>query len=406
MKRFYYRAVDQAGKALTGHVQAGDNHAALQALQGQGLVVLELSDDASTRAQPLRFWSLPIGMPLLVQQQVFEQLATLLRAGLPLDRALGIVAELPESSQLKVLLSDVRQAVRGGKSLSVAMANATPAFSEVALNLVRAGELAGTLPQNLAQAGLFLAQGERLRGKLLNALIYPALLLVTVFLAVIFLMVVVVPQFAVLFENLNTVLPWYTTWLLAISSAIRSYGLIIAAALALAAAGLLFAARQPHLRQVWDAKILRWPVIGPLWQKAEVARFSASLSVMLAQGVPMLSALTYSGALMQNRHLRQQLATACEAVKAGKGLAHALAQGFGFPHMALQMMQAGEDSGQLPSMLAEVAGAYEQQTEQVATRLLAVLVPALTLLMTAIVAIVILAVLLPVYDLTGGLDSA
>lgn len=376
---------------------------ALQQLHGQRLYVLELSEHGVSATRTAYDWH-RAGLSGELQYHVLEQLGTLLKAGLPLDRALAIVAELPESRQAKAMLEQVRQAVRTGGSLSSALAEASLDFSPVAVNLVRAGEAAGSLPQNLMQAASYLAQGARLRGKLLNALIYPAILMFTVVLAIGFLMTVVVPQFEALFSSLGVSLPWYTQVLLAASAALRAYGLYIVVALAgLAVWGIRYA-RQEAVRRVWDARALRLPILGPLWQKAEVARFCASLSVMLGQGVAMLGALAYSGAIIQNRHLRQVVDNARVAVKAGQGLSAALSQEPGFPHMALQMIQAGEESGQLPTMLAEVAAAYELQTDQASSRFLAVLVPALTLLMTAVVALVILAVLLPVYDLTGTLE--
>lgn len=403
MIAFHYRALDEAGKAHNGQLQAEDKPSALHALQNQKLYVLALSEQTLVSPGWAIAWG-KSGLTLDLQQHVLEQLGTLLKAGLPLDRALAIVAELPESTQARAVLEQVRQTVRSGSSLSTALTHAHSEFSPVALNLVRAGEAAGTLPQNLLQAAAYLAQGARLKGKLVNALIYPCILMLTVLLAIVFLIVAVVPQFEALFASLGASLPWYTQAVLMLSTLLRTYGIYLLIGLAVLAALGFQHGRQSAVRLRWDTRLLQAPIIGPLWQKAEVARFCASLSVMLGQGVPMLGALGYSGAILQNRRLRQVVETARTQVKAGQGLASALGREPGFPHMALQMMQAGEESGQLPVMLAEVASAYELQTDQASTRLLAVLVPALTLLMTAVVALVILAVLLPVYDLTGNLD--
>lgn len=403
MIAFHYRALDEAGKSHTGQLQSEDKQTALHTLQSQKLYVLALSEQMLAAPGMAIAWGRS-GLTSDLQQHVLEQLGTLLKAGLPLDRALAIVAELPESTQARTILEQVRQAVRSGSSLSTALSQAQSPFSPVALNLVRAGETAGTLPQNLLQAAAYLAQGARLKGKLINALIYPCILMLTVMLAIVFLIVAVVPQFETLFASLGASLPWYTQAVLTLSTFLRTYGIYVAIGFAVLAALGFQHGRQPAVRLRWDTRLLQAPIIGPLWQKAEVARFCASLSVMLGQGVPMLGALGYSGAILQNRHLRQVVDAARTQVKAGQGLASSLGREPGFPHMALQMMQAGEESGQLPVMLAEVASAYELQTDQASTRLLAVLVPALTLLMTAVVALVILAVLLPVYDLTGNLD--
>jgi general secretion pathway protein F len=402
---FHYRAADGHGRTQHGSIQASDKREALQQLQTQRLYVLELSESALKRPAS-GFWPGRLGLSELHQQQIVEQLGTLLKAGLPLDRALAIVSELPESSTARERISQVRHAVREGGSLSQALASHIEGMAPVALNLIRAGEAAGTLPQNLLQAAAYLAQGARLKGKVLNALIYPSILMGTVLVAVLFLILAVVPQFQALFTSLGASLPWYTQALLMLSDGLSRYGPFLLMGMAIVLVIVVRQWQRPHVRLRWDARLLKVPVIGPLWQKAEVARFSASLSVMLGQGVPMLNALSHSGAVMQNRKLRESVETARASVKDGQGLAHSLSQTSGFPHMALQMMQAGEDSGQLPTMLAEIAAAYELQTDQASTRLLAVLVPALTLLMTVLVALVILAVLLPVYDLTGSLDIA
>lgn len=401
---FHYRAADGQGRPQHGSIQANDKREALQQLQTQRLYVLELSESALKRPAS-GFWPGRLGLSELHQQQIVEQLGTLLKAGLPLDRALAIVSELPESSQARERISQVRHAVREGGSLSQALATHIEGMAPVALNLIRAGEAAGTLPQNLLQAAAYLAQGARLKGKVQNALIYPSILMGTVLVAVLFLILAVVPQFQALFTSLGASLPWYTQVLLMLSDGLSQYGPFLLMGMVIVLVIVVRQWQRPHVRLRWDTRLLQVPVIGPLWQKAEVARFCASLSVMLGQGVPMLNALSHSGAVMQNRKLRESVETARAGVKDGQGLAHSLSQTSGFPHMALQMMQAGEDSGQLPTMLAEIAAAYELQTDQASTRLLAVLVPALTLLMTVLVALVILAVLLPVYDLTGSLDT-
>lgn len=403
MSTFHYRAADEQGRSQHGSIQATDKSDALQQLQRQRLYVLELSD-APLKRPASRFWPVSRGLSELHQQLIMEQLGTLLKAGLPLDRALAIVAALPESSQAQERMNQVRKSVREGSSLSQALAAHADTLAPVALNLIRAGEAAGTLPQNLLQAAAYQAQGTRLKGKVLNALIYPSILMGTVLVAVVFLILVVVPQFEALFTSLGANLPWYTQVLLNISDALSRYGPLILIGIGLALVIVVRQWQRPAVRLHWDARVLQFPVIGPLWQKVDVARFCASLGVMLGQGVPMLNALSHSGAVMQNRKLRQSVETARTAVKAGQGLAQSLGLASGFPHMALQMMQAGEDSGQLPTMLGEIAAAYELQTDQASTRLLAVLVPALTLLMTVLVALVILAVLMPVYDLTGSLD--
>lgn len=404
MIAYHYRALDSNGKPVQGQLQAESTQAAIQSLQQQRLLVIEVSDQAvRLNAPTFQLWA-KRGLDNTQQQLLMQQLGVLLKAGMPLDRALAITSELPEAESSREMMTAIRQDVRSGSSLSVAMAKHEGVFSTVALNLIRAGEASGTLPNSLSQLAAYLEQSARLKGRLVNALIYPAILMCTVMAAVLFLLVAVVPQFEALFASIGSSLPWYTQALLLVSHLIRAYAWLGLLALVVLIIIAIQAWQRPSFHIAWDKFWLKMPVIGALWQKAEVARFCASLSVMLGQGVPMLTAMTHSAGVLQNSVLREAAQKAQSAVKSGTGLSKALASSTGFPAMALQMMQAGEESGQLPHMLGDVALAYELQTEQATTRLLAVLVPALTLLMTVMVGFVILAVLLPVYDLTGNLE--
>ena len=405
MNTFFYQALNDKGQSSNGQIQAKSRTEAVAMLQQQNQFILQLSEHALHSQNTARFNVFkPQGLSLALQQQFAEQLAQLLRAGIPLDRALLTLSTMPESARAKAIIEQIRQEIRSGKSLSAALESQHGKFSALYVNLIRAGEQSGSLPENLSRLAIYMAQSAKLKGKLINAMIYPMVLLAAISFAIVFLLWVVVPQFSILFDSLGSALPWYTQALIAISRFLQNYWYMLLATLALCAYIGVKQWHKPSFRLALDGHLLANASLGRLLLRADIAKFSATLATLLGNGVPLLSALNYAQAVLSNTVLQRSVGKASESVKAGIGLAHALQQQQGFPHMALQMIQVGEESGSLPLMLEQVAQTYEQQTEQAITRFMALLVPAITFLMTLIVAFIILAVLLPIYDLTGNLD--
>ena len=403
MSAFRYRALDSSGNAVEGLHKAASRQDVISALQAKQLFVVEVTDaEQQANDRPWK-WRAGAAVSLDVQALLFSQLALLLKSGLALDRALAIAADLPETLAAQSALQQIRQALRSGKSLSSAMAEQADVFTTHTINTLRAGELSGSLPECLARLAAYLQQSARMKDRLINLLIYPAVLMASIGLAVVFLMVVVVPQFESLFESLGAQLPWYTQALLAVSGFVRRFGALILLACCFVAGGAFYAHRTPSVRAAWHAWALKIPGLGQLWVKSEVSRFCASLALMLQQGVPMLSAISYSAGALQNEKMRHDVASTLGRVKSGLTLSSALSHCPWFPRMAVQMMAAGEESGKLPEMLGDIAHTYAWHTEQAGQRIQAVLVPAVTLLLTGMVGFIILAVLLPIYDLTGTL---
>lgn len=404
MTDFHFQAITAEGKQVTGRIPAASAEAVVQQLQARAWLVVSVSDamPAGTRR-----WQLDLSsrlMPLPVQQAFLSQLGTLLASGIVLDRALAITAELPETRAVQQGIHQIRQAIRGGASLSGAFSGSGLRFQPVVIPTIRAGERSGTLADTLSRLANHLADAHAFRTRVGNALVYPAILMVTVLLALGFLLSVVVPAFAPVFLGMDIRLPWYTRALLAASTLAQSYGVLVLVGLLLTVTVVITRFRHSAQHPRWDAFWLRMPVVGDLWRKSETARFCAGMGLMLGQGVPLLSALSECAALVQNARLRTALDDVRQAVKSGRALSAALAATGEFPHMAVQMIQAGEESGRLPAMLRDVADTFGRQTEQAANRLLAILVPAITLAMTALVGLLILAILLPIYDLTGALE--
>ena len=238
---------------------------------------------------------------------------------------------------------------------------------------------------------------------MVNALIYPVILVVMVFASVAFLMAVVVPQFQELFESMNADLPWYSEAVLQISLFMRAWWWAVAIVLVAAGLWLAVRLREPDARRAIDARLLRMRYVGDLVARLDTARLARTLGTLVRNGVPLLNALNLSRPVLSNRVLADAVEAAGEDVKTGNGLGYALGKQKCFPRLAVQMIQVGEESGELDTMLLKVADTFDQETSNALDRLMAALVPALTILMTVLVAVIILSVLLPIYDLTNAI---
>lgn len=404
MALFRYKALSTAGETLEGQMEAGSADEVVVRLQEQGHLPVEArrADEAGGGASLsglLRRRELDEAQVL----QFTQQLATLLGAGQPLDRALGILLELPDTVQARRVIERIREAVRGGTPLSTALEQQHGLFPRLYVNLVRAGEAGGNVHEALRRLADYLERSARLRGRVVNALIYPVILVVMIIVSVGFLMAVVVPQFQQLFDSLNAELPWYSKVVLELGLFTRDWWWLVLAAMV--AAGLLLAARlrQPEARRALDARLLRLRFAGDLVARLDTARLARTLGTLVRNGVPLLTALNLSRPVLGNRVLAEAIDVAAEEVKTGSSLGHALGRRKVFPRLAVQMVQVGEESGELDTMLLKVADTFDQETANALDRLMAALVPALTVLMTAVVAVIILSVLLPIYDLTNSI---
>ena len=402
MPLFRYKALNSRGETLEGQMEGASDSEVAQRLQEQGHLPVEarLASEAGAGAS----WrSLLRPKPFSGQRlvQFTQQLATLLGAGQPLDRALTILLELPEEPGARRTVSEIRDAVRGGSTLSGALERQHGTFSRLYINMVRAGEAGGSLEETLQRLADYLDRSRLLRGRVVNALIYPVILLAMVGLSMMFLLGYVVPQFAAMYESLDAPLPLFTKIVLALGLFVRDWWIVLLAVPALLLWWLDRRLRNPAFRTRFDGWLLRLRLVGPMMARLETARLARTLGTLLRNGVPLMSALGIGRTVVGNRVLAADVEAAAEEVKNGVGLSVALGRGKRFPRLALQMVQVGEESGALDAMLLKTADTFEQETSQALDRMLAALVPAITMILALVVMAVILAVLVPVYDLTS-----
>lgn len=400
MPLYHYKALNARGEMLDGQMDAASNAEVVLRLQEQGHLPVEAllaSEGGGASVWAGLFKAKPFGGPRLVQ--FTQQLATLLGAGQPLDRALTILLELPEDEAAKRTVTDVRDAVRGGTALSTALERQHGTFSRLYVNMVRAGEAGGSLHETLARLADYLERSRALQGRVVNALIYPAILLLMVGLSLLFLLGYVVPQFALMYESLEAPLPFFTQLVLWLGIFVRDWWIVL---LAVPALGLWWfdrKRRDPVFREAFDGWLLRRKLAGNLIAKVETARLARTLGTLVKNGVPLLTALGIGRNVLGNRVLSADVETAADEVKNGVSLSTALGRGKRFPRLALQMIQVGEESGALDAMLLKTADTFDQETATALDRMLAALVPLVTVVLAVIVGIVIMAILLPMYGL-------
>ena len=402
MPLYRYKALNSRGEMLDGQMEAASDGEVALRLQELGHLPVEArlaSEGGGDPAWKALFKPRPFAGPRLVQ--FTQQLATLLGAGQPLDRALTILLDLPEEPAAKRTIAEIRDAVRGGTALSAALERQHGTFSRLYINMVRAGEAGGSLEDTLQRLADYLERSRALRGRVINALIYPAILLVMVGLSLMFLLGYVVPQFAAMYESLDAPLPLFTKLVLALGIFVRDWWIVLLVVPALAAWWLDRRLRDPAFRTRFDGWLLRQKLVGSLAARLETARLARTLGTLLRNGVPLMAALGIGKTVVGNRVLSADVEAAAEDVKNGVGLSAALGKGKRFPRLALQMVQVGEESGALDAMLLKTADTFEQETGQALDRMLAALVPAVTMLLALVVMVVILAVLIPIYDLTN-----
>jgi len=402
MPLYRYKALNSRGEMLDGQMEAASDSEVALRLQELGHLPVEArlaSEGGGEPAWKALFKPRPFAGPRLVQ--FTQQLATLLGAGQPLDRALTILLDLPEEPAAKRTIAEIRDAVRSGTALSAALERQHGTFSRLYINMVRAGEAGGSLEDTLQRLADYLERSRALRGRVINALIYPAILLVMVGLSLMFLLGYVVPQFAAMYESLDAPLPLFTKLVLALGLFVRDWWILLLVVPALAIWWLDRRLRDPAFRTRFDGWLLRQKLVGSLAARLETARLARTLGTLLRNGVPLMAALGIGKSVVGNRVLSADVEAAAEEVKNGVGLSAALGKGKRFPRLALQMVQVGEESGALDTMLLKTADTFEQETGQALDRMLAALVPAVTMLLALVVMVVILAVLIPIYDLTN-----
>ena len=398
MPTYAYKATDSSGKVVDGTLRADNENAAVRRLRELSYLPIRVSVLTAQQVKELQ------GVPSSVKGRIRRrevmwftvQLATLLEAGITLDYSLGVLSEVAENEALKVMVSDLRKSIREGGTFSDGLAKYPKQFTPLYLNMVRAGEAGGALESVMANLAEFLEKDYELRSYVRSLMVYPAILLSFGGGAIVVLLTLVLPRFAKIFDDVGIPLPMPTQLLITASELFMAYWWIGVGLIFLSLTGVKAFGRTEQGRRKIDALKLRLPVLGPLWHKRMVARFSRTLASLLEGGVSMLPAFTIIKEIMQNKIMAEAIAQVQEGVKEGENIAQPLRTTGAFPGMAIHMITVGEETGQLERMLGKVADTYENETANTIRAFTSVLGPVLIVSMATLVGFIVLSVILPI----------
>lgn len=403
MAVFSFRGIQiDSGKPVKGFRDA-DNAKALRALLRREGILLTLATEESEQKRRegrqinlLAFLRRPSASDVAVMTR---QLATLVRAGVPLVDSLEALTEQVEKETLVRILTKVRETVNEGTPFSKSLAQYGQVFPPLYVNMVAAGEASGTLETVLDRLADFMEGQARLKGKVMAALAYPALMSVVIVVLVGVLMVAVVPKVTSIFENLGQELPWYTTLLIVVSDTVARWWW----AMLLGAVGTYVAFRRwvrtPRGRLAWDGFTLRVPIFGRLALLIAVARFSRTLATLLGSGVQLLAAMEIGRNVLGNARLQGVIAEAIGSIREGESIAEPLKRSQAFPPMVTHMIAVGERSGQLEEMLENVSRAYEADVDTRVMALTSLLEPLMVVVLGGVVAFIAMAILMPLIQM-------
>ncbi|MEQ8785575.1 MAG: type II secretion system F family protein [Pirellulaceae bacterium] len=400
MPDFAYTARTLKGDRVTGKLSAANEREAVTTLSGQSLFPLEVKIEKPSIG--FQFGGRVKGRVMAV---LYTQLASLLRAGVPLLKSLRVLRDQSSNKRLQETLDEVCLRVEDGETLAEAMSRHPKAFNEMAVNMVRAGGEGGFLEDALERVAQFTEQQEELKARTMGALAYPMVLATIGSIIVGVLITFFVPMFSVMFERLKErgELPLLTEMLLGASDAIRTYGIFVAPFIVVGLAYLYIQSQTPKGRRIGDALKLRIPLAGGIFQSLAVARFCRVLGTMLKNGVPILKSLEISRQAAGNVVLAEAIEEASENISSGASLAAPLSACGHFPRNVVEMIAVAEESNTLDNVLVEIADGLERHTARRLDLLVRMIEPMMLLIMAGIVLAVVIALLMPIIKMSSAI---
>jgi general secretion pathway protein F len=399
MAGFRFEALTDTGRTQRGVLEADSPRQARSRLREQGLIPVELEPiQAASDAGSRRIgWRNPLpGAELAIATR---QLATLLSAGLTVEQTLNALIEQAETEPQRQLFAAIRSDVLAGQTLSRSLGNQSRVFPELYRTLVDAGERSGKLAEVLLRLADYTEDRDTLRGKVALAFIYPTIITVVAILIVSALLAYVVPQVVQVFQNTNQVLPLLTRMMIFLSDVLRGGWYLILGVLTAAGVGAYLALQVPAMHMRWQRFLLRLPIIGPLHRSLNTARLASTLAILVGSKVPLLSALRAGSGVVSNAPMREALGVAAQRVQEGSTLSRALAASKLFPSLMVHMISSGEASGRLAEMLERTALQQTRELERRVGAMVALLEPALILVMGGVVLVIVMAILLPIFEM-------
>ena len=396
MPLFQYKAADAQGSILEGEMEARGPDSVAEHLQAQGFLPIQIEEATVGGGGG---WLSGFGRARVSQDEIAmmtREISTLLRAGLPLDRALEIVVNLSANDEVAEILGEVRQDVRGGSSLYAALEAQQGVFSRFYLNMIRAGEAGGALEVVMLRLTEFMERAKDLRETVKSALIYPAILVMVAVVSVVVLLIFVVPQFTQMFEESGKALPLATQIVVGAGEFFQAWWWALIGGSLVLSAMFKRQMADPDSRYRWDERFLALPLIGDLVAKIEMARFSRTLGTLLDNGVSLLSALSIVKETLTNSVMAERIDEVATKLREGKGLGVPLMEAEDFPRLGVHMVMVGEETGRLSEMLIQVADVFDREVKTAVKRTLGLLEPALILGLGLLIGAIIMSILVAI----------
>ncbi len=401
MPSYNYKASTVEGKIIEGTMEAADDGTVSIKLQEMGLIPVRIGTSARQSILSLEIeWPWRRKKVRRKDLLIFTQeLHTLARAGFPLDRSLAILGQLAESPAMAEVVQAVLKDVKGGKSFSEALAEHPEVFPKVYVNMAKAGEVGGALEEMLGRLVSYLTTSEDLRSYIIGAMIYPVLLSAVGLASVTILTLFVVPRFSSIFEDMGVPLPLPMAILSGLSSFLSRFWWLVVAVIIIVSLYFKRFLENEQGRLKWDRWMLRIPLLGIVLSKIEVARFSRTLGTLLHGGVPLLQSMTIVRDIIGNQSIARTIEPIRNGIKKGEGMAQPMKQSGAFPPLALHLIEVGEESGKLDTMLTQVAEAYDSDVRNSIRNLIAFFEPALILLMGIIIGTIVVSMLMAIFSI-------
>lgn len=399
MVQYLYKAATLDGQTVEGFMDGRDEENVVQNLHRLGYIPIRITSTQEKRPglRLSSFFPQRVGLKNLLT--FTQELSTLISAGLPLDRSLGILGSLTENERLREIVQDVLRRIEGGNSLAEALGNHPRIFSKLYVNMVKAGESGGFLEVILSRLTLYLQNTKEIRDYLVSVMIYPLILTMVSGVSIAILATFVIPRFARIFSDMGQAIPLPTQIVLSLSQMIKNYwwvglGIIVAIYLGLRAYN------QNEARRLrWDHFKLRWIAVGELIKKIEVARFSRTLGTLLQSGVSILPALNLVKEVSQNRVISRSINHVHDRLREGKAISKSLEEEAVFPPLAVHMIGVGEETGRLDEMLIKIAETYEENVRNTVKRFVSLLEPLIIVVMGAVVGFIVISMLLAIFSI-------
>ncbi len=400
MGAFEYVALDSGGKEKKGVLEGDTARQVRQQLRDQGWMPLDVQEASQREAKSQRRTiRMRRGVSATDLALITRQLATLVRSGLPLEESLRAASQQTEKARLKSMLMAVRSRVMEGHTLATGLGDFPHVFPELYRTTVSAGEQSGHVDVVLERLADYTESRQQMQQKIQLALFYPALLTLVAVIVVIALMTYVVPQVVQVFENIGQELPWLTQTLIAVSDFLRNNGIAALLLLAAAGGGIAWVLRKEGPKRRFHRVLLRLPLIGRLTRGINAGRFARTFSIVTASGVPVLEGLRIAAQVMSNLPMREAVDEATRLVREGASIYAALDKSGYFPPMMVHLIASGESSGKLEEMLERAAVNQEREIETLVSAIMGLFEPVLILVMGGLVLIIVLAILLPIFNL-------